>query len=629
MLDRTGGLGADHVFLAAGGDSNGPVELAARLARDRARVVDIGKTRLDLPWNAYYEKELDVRFSRSYGPGRYDDRYELEGVDYPRRLRALDRAPQPRLLPRPARRRLGRRRRAGLRRPPDRRRRGGVRGLRDGLPAGRRASCSILRVSPRVPAGDPARRSWPRRAGRRRPRRRPRGGVRRAARLRRRGQLRVLDAAAPPRDDAGVDAGLGRDDPVAVGGQRPAQVRLRDDHDRRRRRARRPGARRRLRRHPAPLARGLRLPGARARQGGLRREAAGAHRAEVARILDAVERTGNDRLMVGFNRRFAPLFAELRRPLRQRRRPGDRALPGQRRAAGRRQLVPRRGARGLPVRRRGRPLHRHRERVDRSRPGRGARRWDARAADLQRHAALRRRLRWPRSPTCTDGDPRFPRRRSTSPAAAATPGSTTSPASTVWAAGARDGHRVLAGQDKGQRAQLEAVRRRGPARGRHADRRCESLVATTRATLAVGEQPGVRQAGDPVSRPGPGWYLRRLRADVARRGGSSRGWTSGAAGAWARRQVRPGEALAARCRGACRLGPFAVATAAGAPARGAARGRGRGWSRPPTRLLAGDWESWAHPDRQSPTRTGSSTRSPGGGRRPARWRSASTTATRP
>ena len=83
LLAATGGLGADHVFLAAGGSSNGPVELAARLARDRARIVDIGKTRLDLPWNDYYEKELDVRFSRSYGPGRYDDRYELDGVDYP------------------------------------------------------------------------------------------------------------------------------------------------------------------------------------------------------------------------------------------------------------------------------------------------------------------------------------------------------------------------------------------------------------------------------------------------------------------------------------------------------------------------------------------------------------------
>jgi predicted dehydrogenase/threonine dehydrogenase-like Zn-dependent dehydrogenase len=83
LAELTDGRGADHVLLAAGGSSNGPVETAVRLARDRARVVDIGKTRLDLPWNAYYDKELDVRFSRSYGPGRYDDRYELDGIDYP------------------------------------------------------------------------------------------------------------------------------------------------------------------------------------------------------------------------------------------------------------------------------------------------------------------------------------------------------------------------------------------------------------------------------------------------------------------------------------------------------------------------------------------------------------------
>jgi predicted dehydrogenase/threonine dehydrogenase-like Zn-dependent dehydrogenase len=83
LAQISGGRGADHVFLAAGGSSNGPVETAVKLARDRARVVDIGKTRLDLPWNSYYDKELDVRFSRSYGPGRYDDRYELEGIDYP------------------------------------------------------------------------------------------------------------------------------------------------------------------------------------------------------------------------------------------------------------------------------------------------------------------------------------------------------------------------------------------------------------------------------------------------------------------------------------------------------------------------------------------------------------------
>jgi predicted dehydrogenase/threonine dehydrogenase-like Zn-dependent dehydrogenase len=81
--ELTSGRGADHIFLAVGTSSNAPVETAAKLARDRARVVDIGKTKLDLPWSAYYDKELDVRFSRSYGPGRYDDQYELKGVDYP------------------------------------------------------------------------------------------------------------------------------------------------------------------------------------------------------------------------------------------------------------------------------------------------------------------------------------------------------------------------------------------------------------------------------------------------------------------------------------------------------------------------------------------------------------------
>ncbi|MFJ4200207.1 bi-domain-containing oxidoreductase [Streptomyces sviceus] len=83
VAELTDGHGVDQVYLAAGGGSNQPVELAAKLARDRGRVVDIGKCRLDLPWNAYYEKELDVRFSRSYGPGRYDPGYELEGRDYP------------------------------------------------------------------------------------------------------------------------------------------------------------------------------------------------------------------------------------------------------------------------------------------------------------------------------------------------------------------------------------------------------------------------------------------------------------------------------------------------------------------------------------------------------------------
>ena len=83
LARASGGLGADRIFLVSGGSSNQPVELAARLARDRATVVDIGKCKLDLPWNDYYEKELDLRFSRSYGPGRYDSSYEVDGIDYP------------------------------------------------------------------------------------------------------------------------------------------------------------------------------------------------------------------------------------------------------------------------------------------------------------------------------------------------------------------------------------------------------------------------------------------------------------------------------------------------------------------------------------------------------------------
>ncbi len=83
LMGMTGGHGADIVFLAVGGQTNQPVEQAVQVARDRARVVDLGKVKLDLPWGPYFEKELDVRFSRSYGPGRYDPTYEVQGVDYP------------------------------------------------------------------------------------------------------------------------------------------------------------------------------------------------------------------------------------------------------------------------------------------------------------------------------------------------------------------------------------------------------------------------------------------------------------------------------------------------------------------------------------------------------------------
>ena len=79
----TGGRGADAVLVTAASSSSGPVVLAGELCRDRGRVVVVGITKMELPHRAYYDKELTLLLSRSYGPGRYDPSYEEQGVDYP------------------------------------------------------------------------------------------------------------------------------------------------------------------------------------------------------------------------------------------------------------------------------------------------------------------------------------------------------------------------------------------------------------------------------------------------------------------------------------------------------------------------------------------------------------------
>jgi predicted dehydrogenase len=79
----TDGVGVDAVLICAAAASNDPIELAAHLARDRARVVLVGHVGLTLPRDPFYHKEIDLRYSRSYGPGRYDPRYEEHGHDYP------------------------------------------------------------------------------------------------------------------------------------------------------------------------------------------------------------------------------------------------------------------------------------------------------------------------------------------------------------------------------------------------------------------------------------------------------------------------------------------------------------------------------------------------------------------
>ncbi len=79
----TNGFGCDSVIITTGTTSNDPILLAGKISRDKAKIVDIGITKMDLPWDLYYHKELDFRFSRSYGPGRYDSLYEESGIDYP------------------------------------------------------------------------------------------------------------------------------------------------------------------------------------------------------------------------------------------------------------------------------------------------------------------------------------------------------------------------------------------------------------------------------------------------------------------------------------------------------------------------------------------------------------------
>jgi predicted dehydrogenase/threonine dehydrogenase-like Zn-dependent dehydrogenase len=77
------GLGADAVLITASTKSNGPIELAAASVRKRGRVVLVGVVGLELDRRPFYFKEAEFVVSCSYGPGRYDPDYEELGRDYP------------------------------------------------------------------------------------------------------------------------------------------------------------------------------------------------------------------------------------------------------------------------------------------------------------------------------------------------------------------------------------------------------------------------------------------------------------------------------------------------------------------------------------------------------------------
>lgn len=77
------GRGVDGVLLTLSTSDSGPVSNAAKMCRKRGRIVLVGVTGLEINRADFYEKELSFQVSCSYGPGRYDPAYEEKGQDYP------------------------------------------------------------------------------------------------------------------------------------------------------------------------------------------------------------------------------------------------------------------------------------------------------------------------------------------------------------------------------------------------------------------------------------------------------------------------------------------------------------------------------------------------------------------
>src|SRR5690606_31503926 len=83
VMELTEGIGSDAVLITASAKSNEIVSQAARMSRKRGRIVLVGVVGLELNRAEFYEKELSFQVSCSYGPGRYDESYERQGIDYP------------------------------------------------------------------------------------------------------------------------------------------------------------------------------------------------------------------------------------------------------------------------------------------------------------------------------------------------------------------------------------------------------------------------------------------------------------------------------------------------------------------------------------------------------------------
>jgi predicted dehydrogenase/threonine dehydrogenase-like Zn-dependent dehydrogenase len=84
VADRfSNGRGCDQTLITAATSSNEPIDQAGAITRRKGEVVAVGAVGMDVPRDVYYDKELSLHVSMSYGPGRYDPSYEEGGVDYP------------------------------------------------------------------------------------------------------------------------------------------------------------------------------------------------------------------------------------------------------------------------------------------------------------------------------------------------------------------------------------------------------------------------------------------------------------------------------------------------------------------------------------------------------------------
>ena len=83
IVEETGGFGVDAVLITASTSSSDPVELAGRVSRKKGKVIIVGAVPTGFSRQNYFKKELDLRMSSSYGPGRYESAYEEKGLDYP------------------------------------------------------------------------------------------------------------------------------------------------------------------------------------------------------------------------------------------------------------------------------------------------------------------------------------------------------------------------------------------------------------------------------------------------------------------------------------------------------------------------------------------------------------------